>query len=272
EDKGLRLVIAKIYELLGRMDKAITEVEAYRNAGVGEESVDILLNLARLYGLNKEMRKSIELLSRAVAMEPENDRLYHALSLAHMSLNEYDDAYRNINQAIDLNSKKDTYYFEQGALLERLGHYDQAIVSMKQTLEINPHHSNAHNFIGYIYATQGVELDKALGHLEQALTIQPRNGYFLDSLGWIYHKKGEFEQALEHIKKAMVYAQPDPVLYDHLGDVYFSMKNVTEARKAWKSSLALTLKKLEDPSGEIPDLDTLREKIREADQLMLQSF
>ena len=50
------------------------------------------------------------------------------------------------------------------------------------------------------------------------------------------------------------------------------MKNVTEARKAWKSSLALTLKKQEDPSGEIPDLDTLREKIREADQLMLQSF
>lgn len=272
EDKELRLVIAKIYELFGRMDKAITEVEAYRKAGAGEESVEILLNLARLYGLNKEMRKSIELLNRAVAMEPENDRLYHALALAHMSLNEYDDAYRNINQAIDLNGKKDTYYFEQGALLERLGRYDQAIASMKQTLEINPHHSNAHNFIGYIYATQGVDLDKALGHLEKALTIQPRNGYFLDSLGWIYHKKGEPEQALEHIKRAMVYAQPDPVLYDHLGDVYFSMENVTEARRAWKTSLALALRKLEDPSGEIPDPDKLREKIRKADQLMLQSF
>ncbi len=272
EDKELRLVIAKIYELFGRMDKAITEVEAYRKAGAGEESVEILLNLARLYGLNKEMRKSTELLKRAVAMEPDNDRLYHALALAHMSLNEYDDAYRNINKAIDLNKNKDNYYFEQGALLERLGHYDQAITSMKQTLEINPHHSNAHNFIGYIYATQGVELDKALGHLEQALTIQPRNGYFLDSLGWIYHKKGEFEQALEHLKKAMVYAQPDPVLYDHLGDVHFSMENVTEARKAWKTSLALALKKLENPSGEIPDLDKLREKIREADQIMLQSF
>jgi Tfp pilus assembly protein PilF len=143
---------------------------------------------------------------------------------------------------------------------------------MKHTLEINPHHSNAHNFIGYIYATKGEDLDKALSHLEQALNIQPRNGYFLDSLGWIYHKKGEPKQALAHIKKAMVYAQPDPVLYDHLGDVHFSMDNVTEARKAWKTSLALTLKKLEDPSGEIPDPDKLREKIRKADQMMLQSF
>ena len=272
EDKELRLVIAKIYELFGRMDKAITEVEAYRKDGPDGESVDILLNLARLYGLNKEMRKSINLLKKASVMDPENDRLFHALALAYMSLNENDEAYANINKAIKLNNKKDTYYFEQGALLERLGQFDKAIDSMKHTLEINPHHSNAHNFIGYIYATKGEDLDKALSHLEQALDIQPRNGYFLDSLGWIYHKKGEPKQALVHIKKAMVYAQPDPVLYDHLGDVYFSMENVTEARKAWKTSLALTLKKLEDPAGEIPDPDKLREKIRKADQMMLQSF
>jgi tetratricopeptide (TPR) repeat protein len=272
EDKELRLVIAKIYELFGRMDKAITEVEAYRKDDAGEESIDILLNLARLYGLNKEMRKSIDLLKKAVVMDLDNDRLYHALALAHMSLNENEEAYQNINKAIKLNDKKDTYYFEQGALLERLGKYDQAIASMKQTLELNPHHSNAHNFIGYIYATKGEDLDKALSHLEQALNIQPRNGYFLDSLGWIYHKKGEPKQALVHIKKAMVYAQPDPVLYDHLGDVYFSMENVTEARKAWKTSLALTLQRLEDPSGEIPNPDKLREKIHQADQMMLQSF
>ncbi len=272
EDQELRLVIAKIFELFGRMDKAITEVEAYRKVDTGGESIDILLNLARLYGLNKEMKKSIELLKQAVTMDSENDRLYHALALAHMSLNENEDAYQNINKAIQLNDKKDTYYFEQGALLERLGKFDKAIDSMKRTLEINPHHSNAHNFIGYIYATKGEDLDKAQSHLEQALTIQPRNGYFLDSLGWIYHKKGEPQQALVHIKKAMVYAQPDPVLYDHLGDVHFSMDNVSEARKAWKTSLALTLKKLEEPAGEIPDPDKLREKIRKADQMMLQSF
>lgn len=272
EDKELRLVIAKIYELFGRMDKAITEVEAYRKADTSEDSIDILLNLARLYGLNKEMRKSIDLLKKAVVMDHDNDRLYHALALAYMSLDENEEAYQNINKAIQLNDKKDTYYFEQGALLERLGQFDKAIAAMKHTLEINPHHSNAHNFIGYIYATKGEDLDKALSHLEQALNIQPRNGYFLDSLGWIYHKKGEPKQALAHIKKAMVYAQPDPVLYDHLGDVHFSMDNVTEARKAWKTSLALTLKKMEEPAGEIPDPEKLREKIRKADQMMLQSF
>ena len=98
EDKELRLVIAKIYELFGRMDKAITEVEAYRKDGPDGDSVDILLNLARLYGLNKEMKKSINLLKKAAVMDPGNDRLFHALALAHMSLNENDEAYTEHQQ------------------------------------------------------------------------------------------------------------------------------------------------------------------------------
>ena len=183
-----------------------------------------------------------------------------------MSIHQDTQALDAIEKAIAINPKRDSYYFERGALLERMGRNEEAIASMKKALEINPNHSNAHNFIGYLYATRNIELDKALEHLEQAISIQPRNGYFLDSLGWIYYKKGDMEQALTHIQRAMVYADPDPVLYDHLGDVYFSMNQYFEARKAWKTSLALTLKKMENPSGEIPAPGQLEEKIRKADQ------
>jgi len=272
ENKDLRFVIAKVYELLGRMDKAIQEIENYRTGQTDPVTVDVLLHLARLYGLNQEMDKSITFLTQAVEMEKDNDRLYHALALAHMSLNQNDKAIENINTAISINDKRDSYFFEQGALLERVGKYDAAIESMKQALAINPNHSNAHNFIGYMYATMGVDLDKALDHLKQALVIQPRNGYFLDSLGWVYYKKGEPEKALTHIKRAMIFTEPDPVLYDHLGDVQFSLKRNDEAVRAWKTSLALTLKKLKDPSGEIPDPEKLRKKISKANQGTKASF
>ena len=61
----------------------------------------------------------------------------------------------------------------------------------------------------------------------------------------------------------MIYVSPDPVLYDHLGDVLFAMKKFSEAHEAWKTSLALTMKKLEDPTGEVPDPTKLKEKLRE---------
>ncbi len=266
ENRDVRFGIARIYEVLGRPDKAIKEIETYREKSKEPDTVEVLLKLARLYGLEENMAASVMLLKEASDKDPHNDRLLHALGLAYMSLNRDAEALDTIEKAIALNPKRDTYYFEKGALLERLNRYEDAIASMKQTLEINPNHSNAHNFIGYLYATRNVELDKALNHLERAISIQPRNGYFLDSLGWIYYKKGDMNQALTHIKRAMVYAEPDPVLYDHLGDVYFSMEKFFEARKAWKTSLALTLRKLKNPSGEIPVPDELEEKIRKADQ------
>ncbi len=263
-DLEIRLIVSKIYEILGRVDQAIIEVEAYRHSAEDKNRVDLLLNLARLYGMDQQMDKSVGLLESALKHEPRNDRLYHSLALAHMALSQYDQAIITIQKAIALDGQKEAYFFELGALYERKGKFQRAIEAMERVIALNPNHSNAHNFIGYLYATEGSNLDRALKHLKKALSIQPRNGYFLDSLGWIYHKKGDHDSALKKIKKAMIYVSPDPVLYDHLGDVLFSMKKFSEAHEAWKTSLALTLKKLEDPTGEVPDPAKLKEKIRKS--------
>ena len=215
---------------------------------------------------------AIKLLQKATVMEPENDEIFHSLALAYMSKNENKKAVGSMKKALNLNPKKDTYYFELGALMEKSGDFKGAIANMRQAIEINPLHSNAHNFLGYIYALEGRDLDRALEHLTKALTIQPRNGYFLDSLGWIYFKKGDSEKALTQIQKALIYTDPDPVLYDHLGDILFSLKNYDEAKGAWKNSRSLTLHQKGDLGGEMPNPQTLQEKIEKAKKLIQQSF
>ena len=269
--KEPHMLMARIYEILGKLDKSIEEFEIIRR--MKPDSVEILRYTARLYSLNQQPDQAVRLLKKAIEIQPENDSLYHSLSLAYMTSEKYNLAIENMRAAITLNDSKDSYYFELGALLERAGEYDGAIENMQRAIEINPMHSNAHNFLGYMYATQGQYLDKALTHLKKALSIQPRNGYFLDSLGWIYHKKGESQKALQEIKKAMVYTAPDPVLYDHLGDIQFSLKNYSEASGAWKTSLSLTrIKKEEDEAGELPDLNTLKEKIEKAHSLLRENY
>jgi len=269
--KETHILISRIYEILGRLDKAIEEFEILRE--MDPKSVEIIRYAARLYNLNEQPNEAVPLVQKAVAIEPENDSLYYSLSLAYMAVDKYDLAIENMRTAIKLNDKKDSYYFELGALLERGEKYSDAIDNMQRAIELNPMHSNAHNFIGYMYALEGQYLDKALGHLKKALSIQPRNGYFLDSLGWIYFKKGEPEKALAEIKKAMVYVAPDPVLYDHLGDVHFSLKNYEEASGAWKTSLSLTnVKKDEIDKGEIPDAKSLADKISKVTQLLQESY
>lgn len=269
--KEPHMLMSRIYEILGRLDKAIEEFEILRK--MDPKSVDILRYTARLYSLNEQPGEAVRLVEKAVQIQPENDSLYHSLSLAYMAVEKYNLAIESMRTAITLNDSKDSYFFELGALLERSGKFSGAIENMQRAIELNPMHSNAHNFIGYMYAQEGQYLDKALAHLKKALSIQPRNGYFLDSLGWIYFKKGNSQKALTEIKKAMIYTSPDPVLYDHLGDVLFALKNYEEAHGAWKTSLSLTRYKKDDPDGgEVPDENTLEEKLNKVDRILRESY
>ncbi len=273
ESNEVLIILSKIFETLGRVDRAITTFELLRVET--QPTVRTLLYLARLYNIDGQDAKATELLEEAVLLDPENDGLYHSLALAYRSMNNYDRAIANMKEAIRLNGKKDSYHFEFGALLERAGNFEDALLSMKRAIELNPMHSNAHNFLGYMYATKGEYLDKALEHLEKALAIQPRNGYFLDSMGWIYYKKGDYPRALSEIKKAMIYTQPDPVLYNHLGDIYYSLKDYIQAQKAWKTSLSLTMaqgEKGEDDGGESPDISELNDKIEKVERLLDKSL
>ncbi|MBT6717812.1 MAG: tetratricopeptide repeat protein [Nitrospina sp.] len=268
--KDPHVLMARIYENQGRLDKAIEQFEILRK--LEPESMDILRYTARLYHLDDKTDETIRLLKSAVEVQPENDQIYHSLALAYMSRKENDKAVESMTKALALNPKKDSYYFELGALMEKTGDFKGAIENMRQAIEINPLHSNAHNFLGYIYALEGRDLDRALEHLKKALTIQPRNGYFLDSLGWIYFKKGESKKALAQIQKALIYTDPDPVLYDHLGDILFSLKNYDEATGAWKNSRSLTLHQKNELGGEMPNPQVLQEKIEKAKKLIQQNY
>jgi len=264
--KEILMVLGRVYEVLGRADRAIREINSL--LAIEPSSVQLMIYLARLHSMNKDPEKTVQLIEEAIKVDQDNDALYHSLAIAYIAFNQLDKAIDAMHKAIAIDKDKDTYYFELGALLERKGEFELAIKNIKQSIELNPMHSNAHNFLGYIYAKEGKSLDKALGHLDKALSIQPKNGYFLDSLSWIYFKKGESEKALREIKKAMVYTSPDPVLYSHLGDIHFSLMNYLKAGKAWETSLFLTLEKTDNIDSELPDPKELEKKIQKVQKLL----
>ncbi|MCK5179434.1 MAG: hypothetical protein KAR32_07875, partial [Candidatus Omnitrophica bacterium] len=100
------------------------------------------------------------------------------------------------------------------------------------------------NTLGYFYAENNILLDEAKSLVERALVISPDNGGYLDSLGWVYYKKGMYEKALEILTKADKYLK-DPVIYDHIGDVHHKMNHIEDAVKYWELSLELLPKQEE---------------------------
>jgi tetratricopeptide (TPR) repeat protein len=84
----------------------------------------------------------------------------------------------------------------------------------------------------------GKILDEALVFVQKALEFEQSNGAYLDTLGWVYYKKGEINKAVRYLENASVLTE-DAEIFEHLGDAYLEMGRSEEARKNWQKSLAL---------------------------------
>ena len=113
----------------------------------------------------------------------------------------------------------------------------QAEASLRRTLELEASHAPALNFLGYSMADDRVHLEEALDLVQRALEMDPWNGAYLDSLGWVYFQMGRFEEAREPLEAAARELPADAVVLEHLGDLYERRGQNDLAISAWGQAL-----------------------------------
>ena len=94
------------------------------------------------------------------------------------------------------------------------------------------------NSLGYFLAEKGKDLDLAEGLVREALAVDPGNGAYLDSLGWVMYRNGRLEDAFDYLIQAVNVLPDDPVILEHLGMVLNELGQYSEALEILKRSLA----------------------------------
>ena len=85
-----------------------------------------------------------------------------------------------------------------------------------------------------------MNLDEAETMIRRALESEPNNTSYLDSLGWVEFRKGQFDRALDNLLRAAKTAErEDPVVFEHIGDTYLKLNRVPEALESWQKALTL---------------------------------
>lgn len=126
---------------------------------------------------------------------------------------------------------------------------------LQQVVALDPSHAGASNDLGYTWADEGRNLDKAEALIRVAVAAEPDNQSFLDSLGWVLYKRGKFAESAENLQMAIgPAALPDPVVLDHYGDVLWRLGEWNAAVKQWQRSLD----RLDQEDGDREDLKQLR--------------
>ena len=250
------LLAADLLEQMGQYDLAVEEyakispsssyflsselgrVGALRDGGKTEAALEVLYYLSREFS-------DIGIVHNSLGDFLRREERYSEAKIAY-------------DRAVDIyrenNNVSWVVLYARGITHERLQEWDKAESDFRNALTINPDQANVLNYLGYSLIDRGEKLDEAMTMIEKAVSLQPESGYIVDSLAWGLFKLGQYETAIPHMEKAAELMPVDPIVTDHLGDLYWAVGRQLEAKFQWRRALSF------DP--ELKDATRIREKLR----------
>ncbi|XDD48778.1 tetratricopeptide repeat protein [Leptospira sp. WS92.C1] len=246
--------LASCHEQSGFVYRAILmSRKAVETAENSEQKLKFQLHLAYLLRADPPGKKEeAESLIRAVLdSQPELSYARYLLGIVLASKDLFQEALKEFNTAIEKEPENGIYYFYRASVLEKLNQQEAMEQDLKKTIEIDPGNPMAYNYLGYYLSEKGVRLEESLSLVQKAVELAPDNEAYQDSLGWIFFKLGNHEEALLHLQLAFQIlkdkGEEDPVILEHIGDVYKDKNELRNAIAYWEKSLKL-FKKKEDRS------------------------
>lgn len=158
---------------------------------------------------------------------------------AWQRLDRYGRAADTAKAALETQKDDPDLLFRYAASLEREKKIAESVAAFEKLIAVRPDHAAALNYLGYLWADRGENLQRALELIQKAVDLDPSNGAYLDSLGWAYFRLNDLERAESNLKAASTLNPDDATIEEHLGDLYERRGELDRARAAWKRALTL---------------------------------
>ncbi len=251
-------------------------------------NVEGWVRLGGLYFDNKKYDEAAIVMRQAVQSFPEDFRVNLILGLALAQNNKNTEAEPYLKKAVELKPNDPTALSAYGFTLSQLKQNDEAIVYLNKALKITPDDVNLLGTLGLIYdgkkewnecdslyeralgidslnalinnnfayslSERGIDLDRALKMAKLAVSKEPENSAYLDTIGWVYYKMANYKMAVEYAKKAIKIDGTKSDLWEHLGDIEYKLGEKEKAVATWKKALELN-----------KDNDALKQKIEKGE-------
>ncbi len=228
------------------------------------------VRLGGLYFDNHKYDEAVKVMSEAIKYFPEDFRVNLILGLALSQNGKYADARGYLQKASELDSTDVTALSAFGYTLSQLKENDEAIIYIKKALAISPNDINLLGTLGLIYDTQkkwnecdsvylkalsmdstnalinnnyayslserGIKLDEALRMSKLSVKAEPKNSAYLDTMGWIYFKMGNYTEAEKYVQESLTIGGDKSDELEHLGDIESKLGNKDKAKQIWQKA------------------------------------
>jgi tetratricopeptide (TPR) repeat protein len=189
-------------------------------------------------------QEAIEQLEKALKIDKENINALVTLGFTLNKIDRKSEAIIPLKHALSIDPDNINAYTTLGMIYDELKMYSASDSLYESALTIFPENDLLLNNYAYSIADRDIRLQDALKMSKKAIEMQPENGAYLDTIGWIYYKLKQFNLALKYIKQSLESRADSPIVIQHLGDVYFELGDHSNAKLYWNKAFEL------DPENE----------------------
>ncbi len=202
---------------------------------------DFVVNLLLGLSLAQKGRHSeaVEYLKTAIDINPNDINALSAYGYSLSQLKENDEAILYLKKALAIRPDDVNILGTLGLIYDALKMWDKCDSTYEHALQIDSSNATVNNNYAYSLSERGERLDAALDMVKFAIKKEPENSSFLDTIGWVYYKLGNYEEAKSYLEKAMKIGGESSVMLEHLGDIMFKMGKKDVASQLWQKAYKL---------------------------------
>ena len=211
---ALNSIATKDYE------QAIEELKSAES--LDSSNPEILYNLGVSYCKSEQLdmaitsfKKLLQLPFTFIDIITVNKLLAYALILS----GELDQSIKYIHDVLKLIPSDTTLLNMLGYCYDQEGNYQDAIKVYHKIVDIDKHNYNAYNSLAFITAKIEGDMNLALRYAKTALESNPESPAYLDTIGYIYLKRGNLELAKNNLKLALSKFPNSLEIKDHINQL-----------------------------------------------------
>lgn len=214
-----------------------------------------------LFRQRGDYRRAEQAFRKALESDPKSAQLLNYLAGVLREAKKFDQAKKVYEDILAEAPGNEQILFSYAVLYHEMGDEEKSIEIMQRLIGVNPQHAEALNFIAFSLAEDARDLERALLLANRALQVQPENGFYLDTRGWIYFKMNRVKDAVKDLERAVDLSKGDPEISEHLADVYLKTARKKEALQVYKNALDNIVESI-DEADKIAG-ERIRKKIEE---------
>jgi len=252
----IRFYLGAVYEEVNDFKSAVGH---FQKVPVGSSYYsEAVVHASYLFKKLGEYTKAIEAIQAGIKAKDDHAPFYALYASLLDDQKEYKQAVAMLMDATKKLPEQAQLHFFLGNMQDRIGDREGTISSMKRVLDLDRDHVQALNFLAYIYADSGRELEEAERMARRALDQQPDDGYILDTLGWVLFKRGQYSESVRTLEAAYKKQPNEAVIAEHLGDAYYQSHMPEKAKKLYQRAA--------ENEANVTILEKIRSKIYAVDR------